>query len=414
MRKAKAGPPAEPDRLDFLEGIRGVLAVYVVLGHLCSMADPSHLAGKASHSPRWLQLLMVPFGYGHLAVAGFIVISGFCLEMSIFRRSRGQIGLFSGFYRRRARRILPPYYAALVLSIVVSLTITSQLGSQMPFAIYLPVTLKNVLAHLLLVHNLRLDWMYKLNGVLWSIAIEAQLYVFFPFLVRAFERVGRWPTWFGTVGLAGLVLWLVPDAMKLYPWFAPLFVLGMLSAWAAYRPNIQSGVHPGWGWTLMGLAAVACGLACRFSDHLVLSDAPMGAMIAALCYAGAVTDGGGLAKWFSWKPLVALGGFSYSLYLVHHPFQQILFWFKPSFVRDEVSTFAYLVALLPVLLFASYLFAKVFESAWRKKQAVPIVDSPLPRAPTQLPLRPYHGGKIPAMTRDVPMAANLEQPTALQ
>jgi peptidoglycan/LPS O-acetylase OafA/YrhL len=389
MRKAKAGPPAEPDRLDFLEGIRGVLAVYVVLGHLCSMADPSHLAGKPSRSPEWLRFVMAPFGFGHLAVAGFIVISGFCLEMSIFRRSRGQLGLFSGFYRRRARRILPPYYAALALSIAVSLTVTSRLADRMPFAMYLPITVENVLAHVFLVHNFRLDWMYKLNGVLWSIAIEAQLYLFFPFLVRSFERVGRWPTWIGSVVLAGLALRYVPDAMKLYPWFAPLFILGMLSAWAAYRPNIESGVHPDWGWGLMALAAAACVTACVLPTDLVARDFPMGAMVAALCYSGAVTDGGGLAKLFSWKPLVALGGFSYSLYLVHHPIQQIVYWFRPAFVKDEVTTFAYLVAMLPVLLFASYLFAKVFESAWRKKQAVPIVDTALPRAPTQLPLRPF-------------------------
>jgi peptidoglycan/LPS O-acetylase OafA/YrhL len=284
---------------------------------------------------------------------------------------------------------LPPYYGALLLSIVVSLTVTTHLADQMPFAMYLPLTTENVVAHVFLVHNFRPDWMYKINGVMWSIAIEAQLYVVFPYLVRAFERVGRWPTWLASLGLAGLVLRFVPDAMKLYPWFVPLFILGMVAAWAAYRPNIGSGVHPEWGWAIAGGCLGLTVWACLSPTDLVLRDLPMGAMVAAFCYAGAVSDGGGLARAFGWRPLVALGGFSYSLYLVHHPLQQVLFTIRPAGIIDEVGIFFYLLAAFPLLLLGAWAFGRVFESPWRKQIVVAAPSEPLPAAPTRLPLRPY-------------------------
>ena len=270
------------------------------------------------------------------------------------------------------------------------MTVTTQFADRMPFAMYLPVTWQNVAAHVFLVHNLSVDWMYKLNGVLWSIAIEAQLYLLFPVLIRGFERIGRWPVLGMTGVVAGLVLRFVPDAMKLYPWFGPLFVLGMLAAWAAYRPNVRVGVHPAWGWALFALALVVTGVAAALSNDLLASDLPLGAVVAALAYAGAVTDGGGLALWLGWRPLVTLGGFSYSLYLVHHPLQQVLYRFRPGWVTDEVTLAGFLLLTLPVVLGLAWVFSKVFETPWRRTQSSPELDEPVARAQTHVPLRPFN------------------------
>ena len=54
------------------------------------------------------------FRHGHYAVAVFIVLSGFCLMLPVTRDPNGRLpGGFAAYLGRRARRILPPYYAAL-------------------------------------------------------------------------------------------------------------------------------------------------------------------------------------------------------------------------------------------------------------------------------------------------------------
>jgi peptidoglycan/LPS O-acetylase OafA/YrhL len=386
MRRSAAATDQAADRLPFLEGIRGLLALYVVLGHLCSMADPTILNGRTSHAPDWLRIVMAPFAYGHLAVAGFIVISGFCLQLSLFGSANGRVQDVRRFYARRARRILPPYYACLAFSILVSLTVTSRMPG-MPFDMYLPVTNENVLAHVFLVHNLSLDWMYKLNGVLWSIAIEVQLYIIFPLLVVFVERFGRLWTVFVTGGVACIAMAMIPDAPKLYPWYLPLFVGGMTAAHLAFRPSLQSGVRPAAGIALTAAAALACGWACSTETSLATRDALAGWAIAALSYALTVSQEGLLARGFSMRPLVVLGGFSYSLYLMHHPIQQVLYSVKPAGIVGEAASLGYLLAVLPVIVLGTWLFSLVFERPFLpKRQTAP--PAPEDRfVPLELPLR---------------------------
>src|SRR5207253_7690819 len=86
------------ERLAFIEGLRGIAALYVVFTHFGSMIDPSHLSGTKSTAPEWLQTLIHPFWYGHLAVAAFIVLSGYCLQTSLFGGRDGRIHKYGKFY----------------------------------------------------------------------------------------------------------------------------------------------------------------------------------------------------------------------------------------------------------------------------------------------------------------------------
>ena len=113
-----SGPQVDKQtHVDFVDGLRGIAALYVVLGHVYAYtrqwAEPE--LPEAGH-----ESILKFVDQGHSAVAVFIVISGFCLMMPL---SREELGTPSGgtgrFLQRRARRILPPYYAALVLSILL-------------------------------------------------------------------------------------------------------------------------------------------------------------------------------------------------------------------------------------------------------------------------------------------------------
>jgi peptidoglycan/LPS O-acetylase OafA/YrhL len=377
-----------------LEALRGLAALYVVLGHICTLADPARILGHDDHAPTWLQSLMRPFQFGHLAVAAFIVLSGFCLQLSLFNREDGRVGHIGHFYKRRAFRILPAYYACLAFSVLVCLNVTSK---QPDLARFLPVTQENVLAHVFLVHNFNVAWMYKINGVLWSIALEAQLYILFPLLVLSMLRLGRTFTIISTSLAALAIIHWVPQAPKLYPWYLPMFVLGMAAAHLAYRPILRIGIRPAFGWIVFLAGAAIVGFYATHGDPLPEGDAGVGIAVSALCYALTTSQQGFIISVISRRPLAVLGGFSYSLYLMHHPILQAIYGARPAGITGEGPTLAYLaLAGLPVVLLLTWIFSLLFEKPFMPRRKASKYEVQPGLMPLSLPLPTYSGSAPPA------------------
>src|SRR5262249_53052417 len=128
------------------------------------------------------------------------------------------------FAVRRARRILPPYFAAVALF--------SLLPLWNPWAVYVhrvPTALE-LGSHLLLVHNLFPSTVLSIDGPLWSLALDAQLYVAFPVLVGLFRHVGA--KWFLAAVLAfsltfRLAAWELLDGKSL-PFESQFALMGAL------------------------------------------------------------------------------------------------------------------------------------------------------------------------------------------
>ena len=146
--------------------------MFVVLHHIWLTSWPSfpHITG-----PWWLGWLL----YGHMAVAVFIVVSGFSLALAPMRNGGALPGGVRRFLRRRAWRILPAYWAALILSVpVTALLLSPDLGP-------------GAAARSLGVHGLLLQDVVGSeapNGALWSIAIEWQIYFVFPLILLVARR----------------------------------------------------------------------------------------------------------------------------------------------------------------------------------------------------------------------------------
>lgn len=344
-------------RLGFIEGIRGVAALYVVLQHFCTLVDPYFVFMRPGMRDTLVGRAMAPFWYGHFAVAAFIVVSGFCLQWSLFARGGdGRVQQLGNFLLRRCRRILPPYYACLVLSLFVILRVPNELHRELPWSQYLPVTPENLVAHLLMAQNLSRDWMYKINGVLWSISIEFQLYFLFPLIAAA---AARWkPFWvlFGSATGVIVALLVIESATKLYVWYFGLFVLGMVGARLAQNWRSQ-GLGLFWLLFLLAISSV------WWTKSLAIRDSLMGFAVVALLIEGSCGGAGPLGKCLSAKPLLWLGTFSYSLYLVHHPV--LLFITEALRLREIESVGMRLVlcagACLPVILAFSFGFYWLFE-----------------------------------------------------
>src|SRR3954453_7682369 len=164
---------APPQRLAGLDGLRGLAALFVVLNHIFLPPFPGYPRDRAPFWAGW-------FIYGRFAVVVFIVLSGFSLALSPARHGWRLDGV-SRFARRRVRRILPAYWAALVFSLAVAWLVVPPAGQPGPDA-------ESVGVNGLLVQNL--VGAPSPNRSLWSMAVEAQLYIVFPLLLLMVRRWG--------------------------------------------------------------------------------------------------------------------------------------------------------------------------------------------------------------------------------
>lgn len=113
-------PPAEPQRLAYLESIRGLAAVQVVLLHFFSAFRPDLVFESAGGSPAWyVHLSPLSFFYdGHSAVYVFFVLSGYVLSRSFERRLEHPLALISA---RALRLGLPALAAVLVAAAAIGI-----------------------------------------------------------------------------------------------------------------------------------------------------------------------------------------------------------------------------------------------------------------------------------------------------
>src|SRR5437899_469245 len=124
LRQAPVATPSRPHvgRVAGLDGMRGLAALYVVIFHCWLQTFHKFYRG-----PIWLGWLR----YGHLAVVFFLACSGFSLAISPAVQG-WRLGSVARYARRRAWRILPPYWAALAFSLAIAWAVTPQPHSGRP------------------------------------------------------------------------------------------------------------------------------------------------------------------------------------------------------------------------------------------------------------------------------------------
>lgn len=367
---ARAAPPAPPapavagsrsERLAGLDGVRGLAALYVVFNHVFLRTFPGY---PVDHAPFWAGW----FIYGRFAVVVFIVLSGFSLGLSPARHG-WRLDAVSRFAQRRARRILPAYWAALVFSLAVAWLIVPQPGNGVPNG-------TSVLVNGLLVQNLILA--HSPNAAFWSMAVEAQLYVAFPLLLL---MVRRW----GAIAMVAAVTLVVasvgavgPHVSRLDtfvihspPDLAALFAIGILSAGIMGASSARRSWP--WAWLALGAAVpVFATIVMQGStwtlDHLLWVDMALGPAIACLLVALATGHPAPLLRLLDTRPIRKLGESSYSLYLTHGPIVVVVYEeIVTRWVRHGVAAFLLtLVLVLPLTILFARGFASVFETPFRQ------------------------------------------------
>jgi peptidoglycan/LPS O-acetylase OafA/YrhL len=361
---APDAPPPSGARLDFLDGIRGVAALYVVLHHIAK-----HL--PLANAARPVRLLALLLNFGHYAVSVFIVLSGFCLMLPIVRGDGTLRGGVGRFFQRRAKRILPPYYLAMALSLVLIATlIGTKTGTWWDGSV--PVTGTAVFTHLLLLQDYFDST--KINHVFWSVATEWHIYFLFPILLVLFRRWGSGAATLVGVGAAYLCS-VLTVRQNLHIEMLGQFILGMFGASLAYSKEarwIEMRDRISWsGLSVLALAlTVVLGAAGHKRYGITIYLEPLVGISTVAIIMHALRPGvNRLRSVLAWKPAIVLGGFSYSLYLIHAPLIQLIWQVGVAPLhRGTSASFLLLLAFgTPVIVAAAWLFSLVGERPFLKR-----------------------------------------------
>jgi peptidoglycan/LPS O-acetylase OafA/YrhL len=366
---SRSEPVAVPPHLLFVEGLRALAALWVILSHAWLIQYGVHA------QPGWRGWAFNWLIYSHFAVDIFIVLSGFCLALPLVWNGTLRGGA-KAFWKRRARRILPPCYLSLVYAVAVSVLlhyITTHVWH---------LDFEALAVNVLLLQDLVLrDDIF--NGPLWSIAVECRMYLVFPLLAWVMQRSGRGALLLlaGIVGyaLTALIFRYAPHLLLSCPWYLLLFALGMCAASvSAPRQHGSGKVFPLWPVVLPTVGVLAWLLwrfpvtaqnGTSFGLHMPLTDAAVGVLAAALLVAlcrREHREHAAKPTLLVWPPLVMLGQFSYSLYLTHDPTLRALNWLMNQYPPLEATSgllkFALLVFLgLPMIVGLAYGFFFVCE-----------------------------------------------------
>jgi len=305
--------------------------------------------------------------HGHVAVNVFIVISGFCLTIPVAKYGVLK-GEFAGFIKRRAWRILPPYYFAMLLSLVLIATcIGKHTGTHWDCSI--PVTINAFIAHILLLQDLRSGWTYVINHAMWSISVEWRIYFLFPLFVWIWRKNGILSSLFCAAILSlGYYLFLSKFHHGFFngyacPHYILLFMFGMIGSLITYsRTNQKFKI---WKISLFLLSALLIKLAIHFlrGSHLIasqsgiLNDIMVGLVATAIMAYMATNNKSIFTRLFSWKPLAFVGTFAYSIYLIHAPLLQCEWLIlRALHLTDHTAYIIGCVIGVPIIVALSYVF----------------------------------------------------------
>ncbi|MFE0363661.1 acyltransferase family protein [Streptomyces griseoaurantiacus] len=328
--------PRREHRLRSLDGLRLVAALMVAVYHYAGRGGEVARAWGTSPAEQFPTLHSYA-AYGCLGVQVFFVISGFVICMSGWGRS------LTSFFASRASRLLPAYWAAVVLVTAVF---------ALPVVAYEAVSPSDALLNLTMLQMpLGVD---RVLGVCWTLWAEVRFYALFALCV-VLPGVNRRRVILFCAGwtLAAALTRSVHEPLLdlvLMPEYAPFFI-GGVGLHLLHRDR-----RDGYGW---GIVAVSFLIGQHYAvrdlwnaaDPHAFAHRTSGGIVLVVAFAfvavGAIALG--LLNGVNWRWLTPAGALTYPFYLVHEhlgwPAIQLLHrtWGLPSYATLPLTVAAMLI-----------------------------------------------------------------------
>jgi peptidoglycan/LPS O-acetylase OafA/YrhL len=354
-------PKIEGQKLGELEGLRGILAWWVVVAHAYAT---SGMQAKQP-LPLWLQ--------PEQAVEVFMMLSGFVIFMVLDKGESPK-----GFYLRRFFRIYPVYLIALMAGTLLWMLMPAQVVDPMleeskTVSACLGVHLG---AHVMMIHGMIPEEILPYSALAllppgWSLSLEAQFYVLAPLLFVFCRRPSA-----AALAVVGCLLaarfaahafkseWVFGMA-AFFPLRLEFFMVGAASffMWKRVESADRAFVREH-GWALLSLT-IPVFLLTR-SIPLVLWVAVMITLLAGR-QESAIWPLALARKILSFRGLQRLGKWSYSTYCLHWPVLVVTAWGlfrnQPNFAAEGKFLLLSVVAGLATLVLSWQCFERI-EMRW--------------------------------------------------
>jgi peptidoglycan/LPS O-acetylase OafA/YrhL len=342
-------------RLARLDGLRGVLAVYVMLGHALPFTD----------LPRWLT---GPLHHGGAAVDVFFCLSGMVVINSLERLGYRPVP----FFLARARRLLPVYWVTLALAVGVLLWGTpfgampwvepGSAAASYLWAVGAPSQFGwQLAAHVVMVHGLipygMLPWAFvTLLGPAWSLSTEWQFYaVMAAVMAPGHAKSGRLIKFAYAMAAVAVLYRLAEGFLPPYWQFSRAFLpdaAGYFGLGLASSVWLREG-----NWRPLAavlLVVLALGLASGEIERALIGVGWMAALGAQRFPSMPL-----LPKLLGSRPAQFLGAISYPLYLLNEPVQRAAAMLLAPLAHGNATLFTW--TWLPIAIAGPILAATVMH-----------------------------------------------------
>jgi peptidoglycan/LPS O-acetylase OafA/YrhL len=357
-----------PRHIPALDGLRA-LAILLVIPHNLDMLG--------APVPLFLYPVAALMHAGWIGVQLFFVLSGFLITGNLLD-ARGADNYFAAFFGRRALRILPLYFGVLCVTFLIAplwFTVPAQLHATAPHQIWLWTFLSN--------------WTEPFDGGVfgfghfWSLAVEEQFYLLWPFVVvRCSPRALLWVCAASVavalvVRIALLAAHLPNEAVYMFTLCRmDALALGAAAAAILRMPATQQRLAQASSRIAIGALVILLVTAAATRAFAIydVSTQSVGYSVLALGFAlivllAALPSGaivGGSMRVLAWKPLRLVGRYSYGMYVMHMPLH--VFFTGPLLRRWYPDTTPLIaVAYVGVMTVATFLLAAVSYEGFERR-----------------------------------------------
>ena len=346
--------PVSGHYLPQLDGVRAIAVTLVLLVHCVIVPEHGIIAWAFRHT----------LSNGWIGVDLFFGLSGYLITAILLRAKSGP-HYFRNFYVRRFLRIFPLYYA--IIAILAACAALLPFGPLRPAWPYLTYT-----SNLWLVFSGR-EWTPL--GHTWSLAIEEQFYLVFPFLVLWLDKVRLRRLLWCVIALSPVVR-VITNALTFpgassFATFCRLDILAMGALIAVEfhtRTEISDQAVRRLQLVFAALltASALLWLTKQLDFKKVLFNAAgltiIDATAALFVCLVLIAPGRLLGRFLRIPLLVGMGRISYGIYLIHYPIVKIVEGLARAHFADTWSrTAAIAAASIPTTLIVAILSWFSFE-----------------------------------------------------